>query len=200
MKDRTLLDDKFINPDPKPVDDIGYLHKWLRWTHEDISLPEGDKPVSPPTTPPNQFDPTLLGWGCVICGLILSSPKASQKGSEVTHPSVSYKYNQKVGAFRSISFRPIIANRAGEEVENPFKDRVLSRTSQHPTVLNMTEVVEYFHENHIHIKGVIVLRGGEEILKVPWHLPMGSVFIRRNLRFRVKGVFQLSSNEWPSVK
>ncbi|CAD6449110.1 a5ff69bf-2b84-4b3d-a6b4-95e303d8d382 [Sclerotinia trifoliorum] len=210
MNDPTLHNNRFINPDPKLIDDIcedchfmlrtrkgifrlitsGYMHRRLRWTHEDMSLPEGDKPVPPPTTSPNQSDHTLLGWGCVICGLILSSPKASQKGSEITHPSVYHKYNPRVPAFRSISFRPIIANQADEEVENPFKDQALSRTSRHPTILNMTEVVEYFHENHIHIKGVIVMRGAEEIVRVPWHLPMWSIFIRRDLRFRVKGVFQ----------
>ncbi|APA15692.1 hypothetical protein sscle_15g104620 [Sclerotinia sclerotiorum 1980 UF-70] len=210
MNERTLLNNRLISPGPNLIEDMcedchfmlrttkgifrlitsGYMHKRLRWTNEDMSLPEGDKAESPPTTWPNQFNHTLLGWGCIICGLILSSPKASEKGSEITHPSVHHKYNQRVPAFRSISFRPITANQANEEVENPFKDRALSRTSRHPTILNMTEVVEYFHENNIHIKGVIVMRGGEEIVRVPWYLPMWSIFIRRDLRLRVKGIFQ----------
>ncbi|QSZ35988.1 hypothetical protein DSL72_007110 [Monilinia vaccinii-corymbosi] len=181
----------------------GYLHHWLLWTNDDITKPqplahdvwaynteEKGAPLSPPPTPlgdhlPYQSNPPPLGYGCPICSTALSAPKASQKGSEILHNTVLYKYNQKaVGeAFRQINFHAITSNAAGQEIENPFKDQVLSKSRKHTILLHSTEVVEYLTKENIQITGLVVMRGDEEITKIPFIIPIEFIF-RKNLHLK----------------
>ncbi|KAI9650813.1 hypothetical protein NHQ30_000846 [Ciborinia camelliae] len=154
---------------------------------------ENDKPISPPETPPNGHQPQFFlpppGYECLICHAVLTVPKASKQGSEVLHHSVFHKYNKNVigREFRHINFYAITSNARGEEVDNPLKDRKLSRRPwkgrSRIKFINSTEVVEYMKEENIHISGIVAMRGDEEMARLRYHVPVWPLF-RKNLHFK----------------
>ncbi|KAF7890804.1 uncharacterized protein EAF01_010613 [Botrytis porri] len=175
----------------------GFDHGWIHYPQEPMSLSKDiTSPCSTPPNPKSSYDLQLLGWGCHFCALVLSDPKASQKGSQVTHPSVAHKYViEKHHEFRHIGFRAIIVNDAGEEVENPFRYRKFSLTGKNSDLLQMTEVVEYFYKHHLHVGGIAVERGSEVSYTVEWHVQMGSLYPGVSADYpwyRFTGVFDLS--------
>lgn len=150
----------------------GYLHHELRYTHDNIRAPQlmahhrgpytddGSPPLSPPPSPlmnepsiPDFPAPPPLGYGCQICSAVLAEPKATQKDSEVIHPSVFYSYTDVAkNVFRHISFHAITTRTGGgEEIENPFKDRRFGRNRERRELLKSAEIIEYLTKEDIQV-------------------------------------------------
>ncbi|KAB8294049.1 hypothetical protein EYC80_009507 [Monilinia laxa] len=179
----------------------GYLHHYLRWTtHDDIAIPpktthdvetkEDDALLSPTLPlqaryPPFQFTPPPLGDDCLVCSAALSAPEATQKGTEILHRSVLHKYNLRHAQedLHLITFRAITTNAAGQEVDNPFEDKTLPKTGKYTNLVNSTVVVEYLAKEKIQMTGLKVMRGEEELTRIPFLVPIKSIF-RRNLHLK----------------
>lgn len=161
----------------------GYLHEHLKWSHEDITLAppmvhgihtHGNK--APPTPPMNRNNSQELpppGGGCMLCGHVLQSPRANQRGFEIIHPSTFHRFDRsRLGnVFHHISFHAIIYNRQGQQIENPFEDRTRSRIYPNSRLL-VTETLDWMAQENVQVDGLRVMRDDEEILTMPYHIPL----------------------------